>query len=303
MPGLKARALRLLSAAGGSALARACCPGARILAYHGVDPIQDPRLNFDGFQVPPEVFAAQLDHLKRHYTVRPLAEVVDGLLGRCPLPPRAVAITFDDGYANNLAVAAPLLRARGLPATFFVTTGFLDGTHQPWWYRVRAACLPAEAIRREAALKDLPAAQREVELAKLPATGPGPYAFLDWAAARELVRQGFTVGPHTLTHPALARETPDVQRREIMESVRRVAEETGCAPDVFSYPYGGDRAHDDAVAGWVRAAGCRAALTTAVGRARVGGDPFQLPRLSVTGRHVGASFAALVSGLRGWLQG
>src|SRR4029453_9293701 len=57
-------------------------------------------------------------------TVLPLAEAVERLYAGT-LPPRAACITFDDGYRNNLTVAAPILRARGLPATVFVSTGYI----------------------------------------------------------------------------------------------------------------------------------------------------------------------------------
>jgi peptidoglycan/xylan/chitin deacetylase (PgdA/CDA1 family) len=301
MAGARSLGLRVISACGGAALARRFYRGrGRILAYHGVDPRQDPASNFDGFQVEPQVFAAQLDHLGRHFHVMPLSELVSGLAGERSLPDRAVAITFDDGYANNLQHAAPLLRARGFPATFFVTTAFLDGTQSPWWYRVRACLPPAAAIVAEARLKSLSAADRNAEVSELEARrevpGAGaPYPFLDWDGARELVRQGFQVAAHTVTHPALAREDQAAQRHEIETSVRRVQQETGCPADVFSYPYGGGDAYDGRVREWVRAAGCRAALTTRSSLARPGDDPFALPPPQRHGAASGISFAALVS--------
>ena len=71
-------------------------------------------------------FAALLDHLKTWCNVLPLTEAVR-LLRSDALPARSLCITFDDGYADNRTVALPALRAAGLTATFFVTTGYLDG--------------------------------------------------------------------------------------------------------------------------------------------------------------------------------
>jgi len=102
---------------------------ARILAYHGVDDREEPRLNFDGFHVRPEVFEQHLRTLAGHYSVVRLSEFAERFQRGEPPPSRAVAITFDDGYLNNMTHAAPLLNKYGLPATFFVTSGFVDGPY------------------------------------------------------------------------------------------------------------------------------------------------------------------------------
>ena len=67
-----------------------------------------------------------LGHLKRRFSVLPLADGVERLYDGT-LPASALAVTFDDGYADNLAVAAPLLRKHGVPATLFIATGYVDG--------------------------------------------------------------------------------------------------------------------------------------------------------------------------------
>ncbi len=94
-----------------------------ILIFHRVLPERDPL--FPGEPTAAE-FDALLDHLKRRFSVLPLAEGISAsMITRFPRP--ALAMTFDDGYADNLAVAAPLLRKHGIPATLFVATGYLDG--------------------------------------------------------------------------------------------------------------------------------------------------------------------------------
>src|SRR5690606_39204114 len=104
-------------------------PRGLILMYHrvgagGADPW--------GLRVSPEHFAEHLDVLTRRgspMALSGLAEAVD----RGRLPRRAVAVTFDDGYADNLHAAVPLLERHDVPATVFLTTGYLGGQREFWW--------------------------------------------------------------------------------------------------------------------------------------------------------------------------
>lgn len=97
--------------------------GLSILVYHRVLPQADPL--FPSI-VDAERFSLQLELLRRCFNVLPLPEAL-ARLRNGSLPPRAACITFDDGYADNEAVALPLLRQHGLHATFFIASGFLDG--------------------------------------------------------------------------------------------------------------------------------------------------------------------------------
>jgi peptidoglycan/xylan/chitin deacetylase (PgdA/CDA1 family) len=94
-----------------------------VLIYHRVLPTRDPLLPDE-----PDAadFSAQMDLIGRNFRVLPLREAVQRLRSG-DLPARSVSITFDDGYANNCEVALPILRERGIPATVFVATGFLNG--------------------------------------------------------------------------------------------------------------------------------------------------------------------------------
>ena len=83
-----------------------------------------------------DAFDAQLSYLARNYDPISLAELVDGLRGRRPLPPRPVVLTFDDGYRNNLLLAAPLLAKHHVPATLFVTTGLIGTDRWMWAYEL-----------------------------------------------------------------------------------------------------------------------------------------------------------------------
>jgi hypothetical protein len=94
-----------------------------ILIFHRVLAIPDPLF-------PDEVDAGHFNciigWLKQWLTILPLDDALMRLK-RGDLPARAAAITFDDGYADNLMLAAPILQKHGVTATFFIATGFLDG--------------------------------------------------------------------------------------------------------------------------------------------------------------------------------
>ncbi|MBC6949063.1 hypothetical protein DWB58_14135 [candidate division KSB1 bacterium] len=103
-----------------------------ILTYHGViSNGDDSYLNRNSLSA--EMFDQQMAYLKRHYHIMSLPELVRRLVAREPLPPYALVITFDDGFYNNYAVAAPILRKYDLPATIFLTTAFINSPQLGLW--------------------------------------------------------------------------------------------------------------------------------------------------------------------------
>lgn len=97
-----------------------------ILAYHRVIALkQDPQL----LAVTPENFKEQLDVLNREFVPKSLIAISDAKRQSRPL----VALTFDDGYADNYQFAKPLLEMANVPATFFVASGFIDGDREFYW--------------------------------------------------------------------------------------------------------------------------------------------------------------------------
>ncbi len=104
-------------------------PKPLILMYHRIadDPVDHWRL-----AVSPARFEQQLDVLRRTRHPLPLTDFVRGLMAGS-LPPNAVALTFDDGYVDNLVAGKPRLAAADVPATVFLTTGFVDRPDGFWW--------------------------------------------------------------------------------------------------------------------------------------------------------------------------
>jgi len=116
-------------------------PRALVLVYHRVG-----QRNLDPWRlmVEPEIFSGHMETLARDWSPLSLAELVEGFSRRC-LPEGAVAVTFDDGYADNLEVAAPILLEHGIPTTLFVATEPIDSGGSLWWDDLASLLLePAE---------------------------------------------------------------------------------------------------------------------------------------------------------------
>ncbi len=167
--------------------ARLASPGVPILLYHSVEPARPGHV--ERYCVDTETFARQMALLRRlGYRVEALASLAETWdAGGLP-EPRTAAISFDDGYRNNLTEAWPVLQRHAYPATLFLVTGSAGG--QSTWD---------------------------------PATEEGPRPFITWDEARTLDRSGFQVEAHTVTHPDL---TTDSSRRSGSRA-RRLAARTG----------------------------------------------------------------------------
>jgi peptidoglycan/xylan/chitin deacetylase (PgdA/CDA1 family) len=274
-----------------------------VLIYHRVLAQPDPLLSSE-----PDAasFTAQMELLARCFQVLPLSEAVERL-ATGSLPPRAACITFDDGYVNNLTVAAPILGALGLPATVFVATGFI-GAH-PMWNDIviesvrRAAdvldlsplalgvhrldSLPAQREALERILSQLkyrPLDERRdlaLAIAQRAACEPPRDLMMSEAQIQALAgRPGIEIGAHTVSHPILLRLEPGVAQREIAASKERLEAITGATVATFAYPNGRPRQDYDAShVAMARACGFTAAVSTAWGYADARCDRFQIPRM------------------------
>lgn len=120
-------------------------PGALILLYHRVGELpSDPQL----LCVTPRHFAEHLEILRKHTRPMELRELVQALRDN-NLPRRAVVVTFDDGYADNLSHARPLLERYDLPATVFVTTGYIGHDREFWWDELERLFLQPGTLPQE----------------------------------------------------------------------------------------------------------------------------------------------------------
>jgi peptidoglycan/xylan/chitin deacetylase (PgdA/CDA1 family) len=281
-----------------------------IVMFHGVE--DEPLSPACWHVLGAALYRRQLEYVSKHFNVLALEEALDRLAAGT-LPPRALAITFDDGTRNLATHAVPVLRDLKLPAAVFLATGPMGGDETLWpdrlWLAIarttateidlaalglgvrplrgapRRGAVYAAAVDR---LKDLADAQRIAVLDEiLDALGyrdgdGGPFRMLSWAEAREIVSGGLvTLYPHSVTHPILARCNDDKVEREITDSCAAVERETGRVPTIFAYPNGRPQDFDGRAKDVLRGRGVRWALSTAAGFADHRCDPLALPRLAV----------------------
>lgn len=193
-------------------------------------------------------FRAQVEWLARWAEVVPLRESLRALAAGERLPPRAVAITFDDGYRDNFEHAAPVLERLSLPATFFVVTQWIDTDIVPWWD-----------------------AQRGVR-----------HPWMTWAEVRALHERGFEIGAHTRTHVDLGKVSGGDARQEILGGRLELERRLGAPVTSFAYPYGRPDNFTEANRALVRAAGFRCCCSGFGGINTRGTDPFRVRRVPIS---------------------
>jgi peptidoglycan/xylan/chitin deacetylase (PgdA/CDA1 family) len=252
----------------------------------------------------------QCRFLRAAFNVLPLADALDRLTAGRSLPRRAAAITFDDGYRDNLDVAAPVLARHGLPATVFLVPGLLSNETRAWWEVAAWAVTHARhpqlawgdqvlplrhaAQRRRAAravLRDLKrrtAADREAALDALidrlgaPRADAGDRLFLDWDGAARLARApGISIGSHTVSHPILSREHPETQRHELADSRTSLEAVLDVPVRHVAFPNGTAADYDRHTIAAAREAGYSHAVTTRLGINGPATPPYELRRLMV----------------------
>ena len=291
--------------------------------YHRVaEPAADPW----ELAVSPANFEAQIAWLKSHRTVLPLQEF-ETLRRQGKLPRDAVAVTFDDGYACNALVAAPIAAAHEAPITIFLTTGAVSSGAEFWWDDLERIVSGARPTRLEIAiaeedlalelgepgqglagpraeayttlwraLRPLDAASRRsamnmlAERCGVGAAGRPEYRAMTVAEIGELAKSPWvSFGAHSVNHPPLSELTAAEQRFEIETSRDACAELIGQTPAMFAYPYGD---YSDETVGLVRQAGFKVAVTTDPGVVSGGSESLRLPRVQV-GDWAEARFAEL----------
>lgn len=278
-----------------------------ILAFHKVPTVADP---LTSGEMGLAWFERMLDFLAKNVNVLSLPEATAALKAGM-LPARAMALTFDDGYAEWIDNVSPALRRRNLPATFFVTTGPLSG-NALWHERIVAAvrALPDQGTELPAGygdyrdlslhgarlrlvtdmqtrLKYMPLNERISAITGLEAQVRGkivmPHPF-DTESVRTLHSQGFDIGAHTIHHPILNKCTPARAQEEIGGSKEELEAIIGGRVYSFAYPNGRpnmdySREHVD----MVRALGYTSAVTTSNGVSTRHSDLLQLPRFTPWG--------------------
>ena len=314
----KAAVAGTLRVAGAHRVARAIrtrqAGGARVLllSYHraALDFARSAREALPSLIVSAATLRRQLEQLGRRWEIVSMSDAARVLAEGPRGPGRAfVAVTFDDGYADNHAVALPVLAALRVPATVYVATGFTGSGDRFPHDRIFAAlrelarrripperaCLPGAlqplltvaagrglaetldrliaAVPHDALLEIADALEARTGLSPLDLP-PGARP-LDWDEVRDLAASGLDVGGHSVRHAALPLLPIEEIRREIAGCRDAIAERLGRPPSHFAYPNG---LHSPAIRGAVRAAGFETGSTTDDRENVRGGDPYALRR-------------------------
>jgi peptidoglycan/xylan/chitin deacetylase (PgdA/CDA1 family) len=275
-----------------------------IFIFHRVLPVADPLM-------PYEPSAEQFDWmarlLARNFNVLPLGEACRRL-NEGTLPAAAAAITFDDGYADNEQLAWPILKRHGLPATFFIATGFLDGgrmwndeiieavrtlpegkldlahyalgTHHLSDIASRIKCYTTILSRLkyfEHALRG----QVAREIGQQCGVPRSSSLMMTRDQLRALHAAGAEIGAHTQTHPILELMNDELARQEIEMGKHELEEIIGETVSLFAYPNGVPGQDCSGRHGEMsEQLGFTAAVTTAPRSARGNDNIYHLPRFT-----------------------
>jgi peptidoglycan/xylan/chitin deacetylase (PgdA/CDA1 family) len=199
---------------------------------------------------------------RTHFDVVPLSDLIGRLEAGRSIE-GLLTITHDDGYVDNFEHAAPLLEKVGVPATFFVSSGFIGTeTVAPW----------------------------DVDIAE-------HLGWMTWDQVREMRVRGFEIGAHTVNHVDLGRVSAEDARAELAESRRHLERELGLSIDLFAYPFGAADNICPRNLEIVREVGYRCCVSCYGGVARNGDDVYALQRVPMSSWYENPDQLALALGL------
>ncbi|MBI3813684.1 MAG: polysaccharide deacetylase family protein, partial [Nitrospinae bacterium] len=224
------------------------------LAYHRVSDDRD-----ESVSASIENFSKQISFLIKHFSIIPLARLIESIENKEPLPLNPVVITFDDGYKDVFINAYPVLKKYNLPATVFITTDYIEEKDLPYNpplpYGERVGACPRSIYRGVRGMS--------------------------WDDIQEMANNNILIGSHTISHPALSNLSDDEIERELRESKEIIEKHTGKEARLFSYPYGGRGFFDERVKEILKECGYRCGCSTIYGINDFKSDLFELKRIPI----------------------
>jgi peptidoglycan/xylan/chitin deacetylase (PgdA/CDA1 family) len=257
----------------------------RIFMYHSFS--QAPKAGY----VSAEQFEWQLRQIKKGFNPITLLELSKLVSSNYPIPKNTVVLTIDDGYKNFYDIAYPLLKKYDIPATFFVTTGFINrdlwlwpdklkwilnenktklskvtlnnqeftllGTFQQNWQAINDYCLSVTDDIKHVFIKSL-ANQLNISL---PLLAPQQFEPCSWDMLQEMQSWGVEIGGHTVTHPSLGQVSIVQAAEEIEGCLKEINSKLGEKERTFCYPNGSPSDYDEIIKGLAKTSGYKAAVT------------------------------------------
>jgi peptidoglycan/xylan/chitin deacetylase (PgdA/CDA1 family) len=308
-----------------------------VLCYHRIDDPFNP--NFQTFKpnvsTTAEGFSEQISFLQSHFNILSQDQLISWLEGRSKLPPYPAMITFDDGYRDNFLHAYPLLKSRGVPATIFLATNYIEKA-KPFAWDMAAYCffhtdansvdLPflgerhwANAQERDnllqewfEVLKTYPEQEKQNAIEQLPALlnvtisdSAFAHMHLTWDEVREMSNNGITMGAHTMSHPILTRIPLSSAQQELLGSKERVESELEKPVKSFAYPNGGHDDFNKAIKDFAHDIGIQVAFSLINGpssQRQALRDPLEIRRIFIGYKDTMPRFVAKVCGIMTWQE-
>ena len=299
--------------------------GLLVLNYHRIGNPAGTPWDHDLWSATTEEFDWQVGYLKQNFELIGPAD-----LERARSRPRGqhVMITFDDGYRDNYEAAYPVLKSHGVPATFFLATGFLDRPHVSWWDEVAwmirtttrefldgpewlSGPMVVDHLDPQRTISALLKIYKSLPDERTPEflewlgeeTGRGRCPtrlaydqWMTWDMVRQMRADGMHFGAHTVNHPILARLPVEMQQQEIEESRRRIEEELSESICTFSYPVGGVTSCNSETLDCLTRQGFKWAFRYGIGfRSDAFADPLQIPRLAIESSTARTMFRAVTT--------
>ena len=232
-----------------------------ILMYHRI--IDQPHIS----GLAPAEFEQQLAYIAQRYRVVPINTLLQEV-AEDRVQPYSLALTFDDGHCDFYQNAWPLLQKHQLPASLYVTTGFVDGnlwlwpdllkyllinspikqfhlpslgdislaepTFLPSWHQLGDHCLSLGSEARSSFIKQL----AQTLNTPIPSAPLSPFTAVTWAQLQEMQQQGLDVGSHTVSHPILSSLNHTQLQKELGDAGARIQAQLGEFPCGICYPNG-----------------------------------------------------------------
>lgn len=284
-----------------------------ILAYHSIQQVNDVvRISIGaGITIEPDVFEQQIKYISTNCSPVSMDDIADFLDSGKKLPSRAVAITFDDGFRDNIDIAAPILKKFNVKATVYLTAGYIEAGRSPCFVRLRYAFLSTSVKKWKDPVSGLywnlenkkEAYEAFLTTSRYTATWSlqkkEEYTCLveealnvsydiifgsclmSWGQVEEFRDHGHTIGAHTISHPNLIRIPLSLAEEEVHKSKQLIAENTGIVPIHFAYPNPILNPNwNDSIALLLKENGFRTSVTSDAGGVTRKSDPYALKRMS-----------------------
>ncbi len=313
-------------------------PQLLILMYHRILPANDERIKLEepGMYVTPETFKKNIETLRPFFKFVKLSEWLDKKQKNLPLPAKACAITFDDGWADNYEFAYPVLQGMGVPATIFIVSDMIGTNTQFWperlasiatsisteqpdkwsipelkWLRCAKTdykflkCAPSteEITQLITHAKQLSDQEINIHLDRIKSklglkyTSCNP-ALLSWPQIKEMVNSDLIeAGSHTCHHIRLGNQTPiEIIKKEIVRSKQTIEKQLGKPTTIFCFPNGD---YSETALELVRQY-YSAAVTTSKGWNSIKSNEYLLNRIGVH-EDIAKNRTAFLARISGWL--